>query len=938
MGIEIQARSQYDQFTDFALDAAAAKKDKAVVGSTHHGMTIVPKKTWDFVGHISRSAAAKKENNDVREIFKNSILGMFGVKTTGQLPPSVQTAMKLEDYDKGKPLTARRILAVKEAVDAFFVDKAKSVEKAAQDQGVRLDDNTRKLINEAVRMCYDDQDVLDVVTMNIKGVLFKDGGTGAARDVDGIRAKVVAIAANVDELREATKGDDRVFAAAKEFLGTLEGTIIDPLLITCLVGTVQKMDLEVLKRLTPDASAKDIQDAALQFPALVEEAMDLSGATNFRDDVQEQRDNKALCRAFLTCLIFAKGLGDGVSSLHELQRTLEGETAQKLKAFYRDGAATLRDDDAHPALGFITEGIPDCPVQGRFNSRELSKGERQCMAELMDDNLRMLDEFKLVLDDVCGRQNRPIVATTERVYQSSVDPDCTLMGSVADEGFRMMAADRQKYLRGAVKGNGTSADALRFIFERKLRELKPYKAADGIRECCQDEIRDMLCANMAKKSKELAGAGGKEVFKADQTGFTAMLPHGVKLSSKFVEARRQIAQFIIGGKVEHFHQLSPSDRKKVYIVMALLSKGTVDAAFNGPSLALAVKPKNGGLPSGEKLPAFVCTGDPKTDKMDIQIEFDKGDLKLTFTGHRDIRELETRPGLEKTSGRPMPEGMSLSQVLREDGGLVPVGADKGSSLDVKFVFKLGQEEFNRIAGTEDFTTDASAVTCSGFTMSPTVTGDIPRIAPHKMARPSALRSGTIPPGPAVPKTASQPPAEDPKPAVAAASPDKSGKKKIRDFAGNVFRSEEAKAANDAEREEFLEELHDIFGPVIPDSVKAEMKLDDYGKGKPLSQHRIKAVEKAANKFFAKLAEDMEKAAVLQGVTVDDDVRELIHAAVMTCKNVQGAIDFVMKNARDVLLDVQRDRYRTDEAIVAMVTEVREAHELTMGVQEGMDKA
>ena len=145
MGIEIQARSQYDQFTDFALDAAAAKNDKAIVDSARHGMSIVPKTKWDFVGHITRSAASQKANNDVREIFKDSILGMFGVKTTDKLPPSVQTAMKLEDYDKGKPLTARRILAVKEAVDTFFVDKAKSVEKAAQDQGVRLDDNTRKL-------------------------------------------------------------------------------------------------------------------------------------------------------------------------------------------------------------------------------------------------------------------------------------------------------------------------------------------------------------------------------------------------------------------------------------------------------------------------------------------------------------------------------------------------------------------------------------------------------------------------------------------------------------------------------------------------------------------------------------------------------------------------------------------------------------------------
>lgn len=49
---------------------------------------------------------------------------MFGVSDEKQLPASVQDAMKLEDYGKGKPLSARRIRTVKAAVDQM---------KAAQD-------------------------------------------------------------------------------------------------------------------------------------------------------------------------------------------------------------------------------------------------------------------------------------------------------------------------------------------------------------------------------------------------------------------------------------------------------------------------------------------------------------------------------------------------------------------------------------------------------------------------------------------------------------------------------------------------------------------------------------------------------------------------------------------------------------------------------------
>ena len=54
-------------------------------------------------------------NNEIRTIFKNAIIEMFGDEQN--IPKSVKDAMVLKDYDKGKPLTARRILAVKQAID-----------------------------------------------------------------------------------------------------------------------------------------------------------------------------------------------------------------------------------------------------------------------------------------------------------------------------------------------------------------------------------------------------------------------------------------------------------------------------------------------------------------------------------------------------------------------------------------------------------------------------------------------------------------------------------------------------------------------------------------------------------------------------------------------------------------------------------------------------
>ena len=63
-------------------------------------------------------------NDRTRAIFKAAIVNMFGGES--KIPASVKKAMILSDYDCGKPLTARRILAVKAAIDADGTAKARS--------------------------------------------------------------------------------------------------------------------------------------------------------------------------------------------------------------------------------------------------------------------------------------------------------------------------------------------------------------------------------------------------------------------------------------------------------------------------------------------------------------------------------------------------------------------------------------------------------------------------------------------------------------------------------------------------------------------------------------------------------------------------------------------------------------------------------------------
>jgi hypothetical protein len=69
----------------------------------------------DKVGKL-RTQDQRDANEAVRTAFRNAVVDMFGGES--RIPDSVKDAMILKDYGKGKPLTARRIMAVKAAIDA----------------------------------------------------------------------------------------------------------------------------------------------------------------------------------------------------------------------------------------------------------------------------------------------------------------------------------------------------------------------------------------------------------------------------------------------------------------------------------------------------------------------------------------------------------------------------------------------------------------------------------------------------------------------------------------------------------------------------------------------------------------------------------------------------------------------------------------------------
>ncbi len=113
--------AQFSQFVKFAEDQTHATTSKAIARIDQSGGTLATRTisaaTDDKVYAIRRSASAKTANDSTRKIFKKAVADMLGGES--RIPESVRKAMEMKDYGVGKPLTARRIMAVKTAIDSY---------------------------------------------------------------------------------------------------------------------------------------------------------------------------------------------------------------------------------------------------------------------------------------------------------------------------------------------------------------------------------------------------------------------------------------------------------------------------------------------------------------------------------------------------------------------------------------------------------------------------------------------------------------------------------------------------------------------------------------------------------------------------------------------------------------------------------------------------
>ena len=124
----------FKAFADFAKVQLDAGNEKAVArtgagGAALGGRAIIAA-TTDRAFAFTRSQADKSANDIARDLFRQAVVDLFGGEAN--IPPSVRDAMLLKDYGAGKPLTARRIAAVKTAIESLVGDKFAGGESVAK--------------------------------------------------------------------------------------------------------------------------------------------------------------------------------------------------------------------------------------------------------------------------------------------------------------------------------------------------------------------------------------------------------------------------------------------------------------------------------------------------------------------------------------------------------------------------------------------------------------------------------------------------------------------------------------------------------------------------------------------------------------------------------------------------------------------------------------
>lgn len=407
----------FKAFADFAAKSVDAGRSKAIARASGDastgalaGRSISPAGS-DSVRHVFnwfRASDEKTANDETRRIFREAVAGLFGGES--RIPESVRKAMLESDYGKGKPLTARRIVAVRRAVDEALgrIGAAADAVKAAASGVYGVGRETRPetvdaLIVSAVKAAGDDKDLIGLLRnkKTIKGVLVSGEGIRAEEDV---LRKVAALKANVDELRAATKGNRAMFEAGLRGLANLGGKTFAKGCIAAMVREASAAKIDAIRSLSASSDAGAVHEAVVQYHTNATAILKASNAlSSFKVRLAEETNGT---RSFIGMLMLARC---SPAKLRAMDAALKSESAAKASWLYdqvvngnfeKDGySAKVADEISFTArrIGFtlldlsanVSEALGQEPVDvGEFKGRP---DER--MAEVASDVLTDLGDI-----------------------------------------------------------------------------------------------------------------------------------------------------------------------------------------------------------------------------------------------------------------------------------------------------------------------------------------------------------------------------------------------------------------------------------------------------------------------------------------------------------------------------------------------------------------
>ena len=228
MAVQI-LNDQFRSFVSFAQEAIRNDADnggkcvaRLVEGGQERTFSIV-RNTTDKAYAFFRSGDNKAENDRVREKFLNSVIQIFG-RTIDDVPEVVLDALKMDDYDKGRPLTARRIAAVNEGVLMALNGASKSLnERMAIEKGVSNQDFLSQA-KDAVKAGFGDSVLMRLGTRLTQ--ILSDAG-GSTSDLTKLGRIIDVIISTTYANTLASSGRDNAFGEALSSLEQEVGKLSD---------------------------------------------------------------------------------------------------------------------------------------------------------------------------------------------------------------------------------------------------------------------------------------------------------------------------------------------------------------------------------------------------------------------------------------------------------------------------------------------------------------------------------------------------------------------------------------------------------------------------------------------------------------------------------------------------------------------------------------